>query len=69
MENIFKFILEDALCQIDAYSVEKRMLFVRHLNEVQRIISTQCKYSVEIRILCVGLDVIEDSFSLLRSAV
>ncbi|KAF2978814.1 hypothetical protein EK904_006063 [Melospiza melodia maxima] len=42
IENILKFILEDELHQIDAYSVEERMPFVRHLNEVQRIISPQC---------------------------
>lgn len=63
------FILEDELHQIDAYSIEKRMPFVRHLNKVQRIISTQYKYSVKIQILYVWLDVIEDAFSLFRIVV
>lgn len=53
IENNLKFILEDEVHRRDAYSVEKRMPFVKHLNKAQRIISTQSKYSAEIWILCV----------------
>ncbi|KAL2300351.1 hypothetical protein Nmel_012323 [Mimus melanotis] len=44
-ENILKFILEYELHQTDACSVEKGMPSVRHLNKVQRIISTQYDYT------------------------